>query len=91
MSVSYFILYIILELSILEVYMKVLSYCHIKPLFAFCTGCGATLEFVRREAKMSKIHLVNGTQNDGKDYYIICPVCGKIIYENTWKNQVEAL
>jgi len=65
--------------------MKVLSYCHIKPLFAFCTGCGATLEFVRREAKMSKIHLVNGTQNDGKDYYIICPVCGKIIYENTWK------
>lgn len=71
--------------------MKVLSYRHIKPLFAFCTGCGATLEFVRKEASMSKIHLARGPQNDGKDYFVTCPVCGKIIYENAWKNQVEAL
>ena len=71
--------------------MKVLSYRHIKPLFAFCTGCGATLEFARREASMSKLHLARGPQKDGKDYYIICPVCGKVIYENAWKNQVEAL
>lgn len=71
--------------------MKVLGYGHIKPFYAFCTGCAATLEFPRREARISKLALAKGFQNDGKDYYIVCPVCGKFIYEQAWKDQVEAL
>jgi uncharacterized protein with PIN domain len=71
--------------------MKVLEYGHIKPMYTLCTGCGATLEFVQRDAKMHKVCLANGPQHDGRDHYINCPVCGKVIFEHSWAKSVEEI
>ena len=69
--------------------MKVYEYGHIKPMYAFCSGCGAILEFVKRDAKMSNMCLAKGPQCNGKDYVVICPVCGRAIYEHSWKTFAE--
>lgn len=69
--------------------MKVYEYGHIKPMYAFCSGCGAILEFVRQDAKMSNMCLAKGPQNNGKDYVITCPVCGRAVYEQSWKATAE--
>lgn len=61
--------------------MKVIEYGHIKPLYAKCNGCGAILEFVKKDTRMSNMHLARGPQHDGRDYIVNCPVCGRAIYE----------
>lgn len=69
--------------------MRVIEYGHIKPAFAFCSGCGAIIEFERKEARMSNIAMQKGRQHDGKDSLVNCPICGKAIYEKDWKESVE--
>lgn len=69
--------------------MRVVEYRHIKPKYAFCTGCGAILEFTKAESRMSNIALSKGLQNNGKDYVITCPCCGRAIYDKDWKDSVE--
>lgn len=69
--------------------MKVVEYGYILPFYAFCTGCGAVLEFTKRDAKMSNICLAKGPRNDGRDYMVACPVCGRILYEHSWKTSKE--
>jgi uncharacterized protein with PIN domain len=69
--------------------VKVFKYGHIKPAYAFCVGCGAVLEFERKEGKMSKIALQKGRQHDGKDCFVNCPVCGRAIYEKDWEESVD--
>jgi uncharacterized protein with PIN domain len=71
--------------------MKVLDYGFIKPMYTVCVGCGATLEFVQRETKMNKVCLASGPQNDGRDRYINCPICGKVIFEHSWAKSVEEI
>ena len=68
--------------------MRVVEYRHIKPMYAFCRGCGAILEFPAREAKMSYSRVAHGFQGDGNDYYINCPVCGRAIFDGEWKSSV---
>lgn len=65
--------------------MRVYSYGHIKPLYAFCRGCGAILEFSSKESKVSRYCLANGPQDDGRDYFIMCPVCSRVIYDRDFK------
>lgn len=69
--------------------MRVVEYRHIKPKYAFCTGCGTILEFTKAESRMSIITLSKGLQNNGKDYSITCPCCGRAIYDKDWKDSVE--
>ena len=65
--------------------MKVIVYGHIKPMYAKCHGCGATLEFPSREAKPSHSRVSHGFQGDGHDYYINCPMCGRAIFDKEWE------
>ena len=69
--------------------MRVVEYRHIKPKYAFCTGCGAILEFYKSDTRMSNIRAIRGVQNNGKDYLIHCPCCGRGIYDKDWKDSVE--
>ena len=69
--------------------MKVIEYGHIKPLYAFCSGCGSILEFTARESKMSNLHISKGPQDNGKDYFIVCPVCGRVIFDKDYKATLE--
>ena len=66
--------------------MRVYKYGHIAPRYAFCNGCGAILEFTKVDLKMSNMHLAKGPQNDGKDYVVNCPVCGRAIYDSQFKD-----
>ena len=70
--------------------MKVYQYGHIKPQYAFCSGCGAILEFVEKDIHMSRKCLTRGPQHDGTDCYVMCPICGKIIYEKYFRDSPEA-
>ena len=65
--------------------MRVYQYGHIKPLYAFCTGCGAILEFDKQEQCLSSIAVHKGLQHGGKDYVIKCPVCSRAIYDRDFK------
>jgi hypothetical protein len=38
---------------------------------------------------MSNIALSRGLQNNGKDYVINCPCCGRATYDGDWKKSVE--
>jgi uncharacterized protein with PIN domain len=58
-------------------------------MYAFCRGCGAVLEFTTREAKLTNISLQKGLQNNGKDYLVHCPVCGRAIWNNEWKKSAD--
>ena len=60
---------IIEEINNGGVFVKVLSYRHIKPRQVFCHHCGAELEYLYTDVK---------TKN-GNKHYITCPVCGKNI------------
>ena len=54
--------------------MEVVSYGHIKPRQAFCSGCGATLRYLPKDIK---------TKPSRPDRpYVNCPVCGKAIFTN---------
>ena len=68
--------------------MRVIEYKHIKPKYAFCTGCGAILEFNKTDYKMSNISLSKGIQGNGKDYLVHCPVCSRSIYEESFKDTI---
>ena len=65
--------------------MKVYEYGHIKPMYAFCTGCSAVLEFDKSDQRVSNVALQKGLQHDGKDYVIKCPVCSRAIYDRDFK------
>lgn len=69
--------------------MRVYEYGHIKPRYAFCTGCGAILEFDKTDLKMSNMHISKGAQYNGKDYVINCPVCGRAIYDGQFKDSPD--
>lgn len=69
--------------------MRVLEYGHIKPRYAFCPGCGAILEFNKSDMRVSITALHKGFQNDGKDYVVNCPVCGRAIYDANFKDSPE--
>lgn len=69
--------------------MRVVEYKHIKPMYAFCRGCGAILEFAAMEASMSYTRMQKGPQGNGMDYYINCPCCHRKIYDNEWKASAE--
>lgn len=69
--------------------MKVYSYGHIKPMYAFCSGCGAVLEFNKSDQRLSNIALHKGFQNDGKDWVIKCPVCTRAIYDRDFKESPD--
>lgn len=71
--------------KITEGNVKVLEYGHIKPLYAFCRGCGAVLEFSSHETKMTNRCLANGPQDNGRDRFINCPVCGRVIFDGEFK------
>lgn len=68
--------------------MKVLDYGHIRPYYSLCSGCGATLEFDKRDIKNSNKCDARGPSYDK---YVVCPVCNKIIYEHSWRKFVEDL
>ena len=70
--------------------MKVYQYGHIKPQYAFCSGCGAILEFVESDIHMSKKCLTRGPQHDGTDRYVMCPCCLKAVYEKYFRDSPEA-
>ena len=65
--------------------MKVYEYGHIKPMYAFCSGCDAILEFSSRESKATNRCIAYGPQDEGKDRYINCPVCGRVIFDGSFK------
>lgn len=69
--------------------MVVVKYGHIKPMYAFCAGCGAILEFNKSDQRMSNKTLQNGLQNNGKDFFITCPVCSRVIYELDFKESQQ--
>lgn len=69
--------------------MKVIEFGHIKPLYTQCKGCGSVLEFYKREASLSPIHLHRGPANDGYDYYITCIACGRKIHDLFWKSDKD--
>ena len=69
--------------------MKVVKYGHILPRYAFCTGCGAILEFTQADMQMSTLHISKGVQNNGKDYVVHCPICGRAIYDGQFKDSAE--
>ena len=69
--------------------MRVVEYRHIKPKYAFCPGCGAILEFNNSDMTMSIITMSKGLQNNGRDYVVKCPCCGRDIYDRDWKDSVE--
>lgn len=72
--------------------MKVLDYGFIKPMYTVCTGCGATLEFMKHEAKLHPAARLTGDlQYDGRDYFVHCPVCSKVIFEHSWAKSVEEI
>lgn len=63
--------------------MKVYEYGHIKPMYAFCSGCGAILEFNSRETKKTNRCI------EGKYHYINCPICGRVIFDGNFKASPE--
>jgi hypothetical protein len=65
--------------------MRVYSYGHIKPMYVFCRGCGAVLEFNSREVRLTNYCIAHGAQDDGKDYFIKCPVCSYTLYDKDFK------
>jgi predicted nucleic acid-binding Zn-ribbon protein len=69
--------------------MRVVKYGHIKPMYAFCPGCGAILEFDKSDQRLSIVALHKGLQNDGKDWLIKCPVCTRTIYDGNFKDTAE--
>jgi hypothetical protein len=69
--------------------MRVYEYGHIKPMYAFCPGCGAILEFNKSDQRLSNIALHKGLQNDGKDWVIKCPVCMRAIYDCDFKESPD--
>ena len=69
--------------------MRVVQFGHIKPMYAFCRGCGAILEFAAMEAKMSNKRIQLGLQGNGRDYYINCPCCHRVIFDEDWKASAE--
>ena len=69
--------------------MRVVEYRHIKPKYAFCHGCGAILEFATANSSMAKLTLQKGPQNKGKDYFVRCPACSRVIYDGEWKDSVD--
>lgn len=69
--------------------MRVYEYGHIKPMYAFCSGCGAILEFNKSDQKVSNTALHKGFQNDGKDWVIKCPVCTRAIYDRDFKESPD--
>ena len=68
--------------------MRIVEYGHIKPKYAFCRGCGAILEFTAAESSLSKLTLQKGHQNNGKDCFVRCPACSRVIYDGEWKDSV---
>lgn len=69
--------------------MKIIKYGHIKPIYAFCRGCGAILEFTKADTKISNIALSKGLQNEGKDFIVICPCCRRAIYDEQFEDSPE--
>ena len=69
--------------------MRVVEYGHIKPRYAFCTGCGAILEFNKTDQRLTNMALHHGIVNDGKDWMIICPVCTRVIYDCDFKDSPD--
>jgi hypothetical protein len=69
--------------------MRVREYGHIKPMYAFCSGCGAILEFDKSDQRLSIVALHKGLQNDGKDWLIKCPVCTRTIYDCDFKESPD--
>lgn len=68
--------------------MKVCSYGHIKPMYAFCASCGAILEFASHESRATDLCIAKGPQNDGRDRFVKCPVCGRKIFDGEFKASV---
>ncbi len=65
--------------------MRVYKYGHIKPLYAFCRGCGAILEFNSRDSRMTNRCIAHGPEDVGRDRYVNCPVCGRTIFDGAFK------